>query len=89
MIHGMFQKGGEITENAATINRNDVWLRARNQREMRTPRMAIDAAGAEIWEIVWRLVSWDVMPKGKRTGQTVLVAAMRQFPGYQERENKP
>lgn len=33
MIHGMFQQGGEITENAATINRNDVWLRARNQRK--------------------------------------------------------
>ena len=48
MIHGMFQQGGEITENAATINRNDVWLRARNQRELGTPRMAIDAAGAKI-----------------------------------------
>jgi hypothetical protein len=47
MIHGMSQQGGEITENADTINRDDVWPRAGNQGEIRTPRMAIDAAGTE------------------------------------------
>jgi hypothetical protein len=51
--------------------------------------MAIDAAVQRSETEVWRLASWDVLPKGKRTGQTVLVAAVRQFPGYQERENKP
>ena len=29
-------------------------------------------------------MSWGVMPWRRRTGHTVLVAALRQFPGYQE-----
>lgn len=47
MIHGTVPQGGEITANATTINRDDVWPGQGKKGEMLAPRMAIVTAGIE------------------------------------------